>query len=152
MTATTGSSVNMAVPSAAEPALVTGLSELLPEVVERLAEAPEIHECNACQQYLAAALELIRAHLRPVVSSHVVELTARERDVLVLLAGGMTAQQIASRLEISAATVRKHLEHAYAKLGVHDRLTATIRMRELDLLPRAGVVAPQKVSPGIAAP
>ncbi|UYM07182.1 response regulator transcription factor [Solicola gregarius] len=135
MTATAGESSTAALGAIAEPALVSSISDLLPDIVERLAATPELRECGACQQYLAAALELISAHLRPVVSAPPVALTARERDVLTLLAGGMSAQQIARRLEISAATVRKHLEHAYAKLDVHDRLTATIRMRELDLLP-----------------
>lgn len=118
------------------------LFDLLPGVVAQLNEAPEIQECTACQQYLAAALDLLRAHLRPVVRASdptplSVPLTVREQDVLAHLAGGMTARQIARRLAISDTTVRKHLEHAYAKLGVHDRLTATIRMRELNLIPPA---------------
>ena len=54
--------------------------------------------------------------------------------VLCLLAEGLTATAIASRLGCSAGTVRKHLEHAYAKLGVHDRLLAVRRMQELGLL------------------
>lgn len=63
-----------------------------------------------------------------------VGLTGRERAVLCLLAEGLTATAIASRLGCSAGTVRKHLEHAYAKLGVHDRLLAVRRMQELGLL------------------
>ncbi|UPK74886.1 LuxR C-terminal-related transcriptional regulator [Nocardioidaceae bacterium SCSIO 66511] len=138
MTATTQTSSTRAGRQLAEPAAVDGPSERLQELVDRLAKAPEIRECGACQQYLASALELILAHLRPVAATppQRVTLTTRELDVLRLLAGGMTAHQIARRLGISCATVRKHLEHAYAKLDVHDRLTATIRMRELDLLPR----------------
>lgn len=66
-----------------------------------------------------------------------VGLTGRERAVLCLLAEGLTATAIASRLGCSAGTVRKHLEHAYAKLGVHDRLLAVRRMEELGLLNRA---------------
>jgi DNA-binding CsgD family transcriptional regulator len=63
-----------------------------------------------------------------------VGLTGRERAVLCLLAEGLTATAIASRLGCSPGTVRKHLEHAYAKLGVHDRLLAVRRMNELGLL------------------
>jgi DNA-binding CsgD family transcriptional regulator len=61
-------------------------------------------------------------------------LTGRERAVLCLLAEGLTATAIASRLGCSPGTVRKHLEHAYAKLGVHDRLLAVRRIEELGLL------------------
>lgn len=115
------------------------ITELCSALLARVGDTAGLRECVACQEYLAAVLELVRAHVAAVPTSPTpamsIRLTARERDVLTYLAGGMTARQIARRLEISAATVRKHLEHAYAKLGVHDRLTATIRMRELDLLP-----------------
>jgi DNA-binding CsgD family transcriptional regulator len=50
--------------------------------------------------------------------------TARESAVLDLLARGMTDQQIAHCLDVSARTVDKHLEHAYAKLQVHCRVEA----------------------------
>src|ERR1700753_724692 len=49
-------------------------------------------------------------------------LTVRELDVLTLLAGGMTAAAIARARRISPRTVHKHLENAYGKLGVADRL------------------------------
>jgi DNA-binding CsgD family transcriptional regulator len=60
-------------------------------------------------------------------------LTRREVDVLVLLARGLTATAIAHQLRIAEPTVRKHLEHAYAKLGVHDRVLAVQRVRALGL-------------------
>lgn len=63
-----------------------------------------------------------------------VGLTARERAVLSLLADGLTAAAIATRLGCSPGTVRKHLEHSYAKLEVHDRLLAVRKMEELGLL------------------
>ncbi|MEY9969527.1 DNA-binding CsgD family transcriptional regulator [Streptacidiphilus sp. MAP12-16] len=50
--------------------------------------------------------------------------TARESAVLDLLARGLTDQQIAHCLDVSARTVDKHLEHAYAKLQVHGRVEA----------------------------
>ena len=64
-----------------------------------------------------------------------VGLTAREGDILDLLAGGLTATAIARVCRISPATVRKHLEHIYAKLGCNDRLLAVERARRLGLLP-----------------
>jgi DNA-binding CsgD family transcriptional regulator len=45
------------------------------------------------------------------------QLTARERDVLELLAGGLRQEQIADRLEIGPATVRSHLRNATERLG-----------------------------------
>jgi DNA-binding CsgD family transcriptional regulator len=51
-------------------------------------------------------------------------LTAREREILALVAEGATNAEIAERLWITVATVRKHLEHAYEKLGVRNRTAA----------------------------
>ena len=51
-------------------------------------------------------------------------LTAREREVLELVAGGRTNAQIAEELFISAGTVRRHLENVFLKLGVHTRTAA----------------------------
>jgi DNA-binding NarL/FixJ family response regulator len=48
-------------------------------------------------------------------------LTAREVEILILLARGMTKKQIAAALTISAKTVSAHVEHIYAKLGVNSR-------------------------------
>ena len=51
-------------------------------------------------------------------------LTRRETEVLGLVATGRTNQQIADQLVVSPATVRKHLERIYSKLGVHSRTEA----------------------------
>ncbi len=53
-------------------------------------------------------------------------LTRREREVLELVAEGLTNAQVAARLWISCKTVGHHLESTYAKLGVHTR-TAAVR-------------------------
>lgn len=52
------------------------------------------------------------------------ELSAREVEVLALIAQGCTNKEAAARLFISEATVKTHLLHAYAKLGVKDRASA----------------------------
>jgi DNA-binding CsgD family transcriptional regulator len=57
----------------------------------------------------------------------VLGLTRREREVLELVAEGLTNAQIAGRLWISCKTVGHHLESTYAKLGVHTR-TAAVRV------------------------
>lgn len=53
-------------------------------------------------------------------------LTVQERRVLMLVANGMSNAEIAAHLFVSVATVRKHLEHAYRKLGVHNRMAAVV--------------------------
>ena len=51
-------------------------------------------------------------------------LTSREREVLELLADGRTTRQIAAALFVGEETVKTHLGHVYAKLGVNDRVQA----------------------------
>lgn len=51
-------------------------------------------------------------------------LSQREREVLELVAAGCTNKEAAARLFISEATVKTHLLHLYAKLGVGDRAAA----------------------------
>jgi DNA-binding CsgD family transcriptional regulator len=51
-------------------------------------------------------------------------LTEQERRVLHHVAGGLSNAEIADRLVVAPSTVRKHLEHAYRKLGVTNRLAA----------------------------
>lgn len=60
-------------------------------------------------------------------------LTSRESTILALLALGLSARQIAVATRISPRTVTKHLEHVYAKLGVHDRLQAARAAERLGL-------------------
>lgn len=51
-------------------------------------------------------------------------ITARERDVLVLLVSGLTNRQIAARLGVSQHTVHRHVANVFAKLGVSSRTAA----------------------------
>ena len=51
-------------------------------------------------------------------------LTAREREILRLIAGGLTTSAIADKLCISHTTVRNHIQHILVKLGAHSRLEA----------------------------
>ena len=61
-------------------------------------------------------------------------LSDRERDILLLLAGGRSLQEIAASLIISVHTARTHVKHIYAKLEVHNRVEALDRARALRLL------------------
>jgi DNA-binding NarL/FixJ family response regulator len=51
-------------------------------------------------------------------------LTAREAEILTLIAGGLSNAEIARQLFISEATVKTHINHAFAKTGVRDRAQA----------------------------
>jgi DNA-binding NarL/FixJ family response regulator len=57
-------------------------------------------------------------------------LTAREADVLYWLIQGKSNADIGVLLEISPATVKKHLEHVFEKLGVENRTAATLAALE----------------------
>lgn len=61
-------------------------------------------------------------------------LTPREHEVLRLLAQGQTNREIAKSLVVSVGTVKVHVEHIIAKLGVSDRTQAAVRAVELGLL------------------
>jgi DNA-binding CsgD family transcriptional regulator len=80
----------------------------------------------------AAALQSISPDT--VEAAADLRVTPRELAVLRLLAEGLTATAIGRRLAISERTVHKHLEHAYAKLGVSDKLSAVQRALRLGVL------------------
>ena len=61
-------------------------------------------------------------------------LSAREMEVLTLLAEGYSNQEIASHLVVALSTVKTHVHHLYAKLQAPDRLRAVTRARRLGLL------------------
>lgn len=63
-----------------------------------------------------------------------VQLTPRELEVLQLLAQGQTNPEIAKNLMVSVSTVKIHVEHILAKLGVSVRTQAAVRAIELGLL------------------
>lgn len=65
-----------------------------------------------------------------------VSLSARETQVLALVAQGQSNPSIAKSLLVSEATVKTHLLHTFEKLGVNDRTRAVTLAMELGLLPR----------------
>jgi LuxR family transcriptional regulator, maltose regulon positive regulatory protein len=101
---------------------------------------------GAPREYLARmvdAFERVGLPIRPpvgrdgvvVVAGLVEPLTARELEVLQLLAAGAPNRAIAEQLVVTQETVKKHLSHLFDKLGVANRTQAVARARELGLLP-----------------
>ncbi|SHK02110.1 two component transcriptional regulator, LuxR family [Rhodothermus profundi] len=72
------------------------------------------------------ALELFRRQLAPAAGLQT--LTPREREILHLLAQGLSNAEIADRLHISVETVRTHIRHIYRKLQARNRAEAVSRL------------------------
>jgi LuxR family transcriptional regulator, maltose regulon positive regulatory protein len=72
---------------------------------------------------------------RVVVSGLAEQLTARELEVLALLATGMPNPRIAQHLVVTLDTVKKHVSHLLGKVGAANRTEAVTRARQLGLLP-----------------
>jgi LuxR family maltose regulon positive regulatory protein len=97
------------------------------------------------REYLARLVEAFEQAALPVrppvrrggvvVAGLVEPLTARELEVLRLLAAGAPNRAIAEQLVVTPETVKKHLSHLFDKLGVANRTQAVARARELGLLP-----------------
>jgi DNA-binding NarL/FixJ family response regulator/signal transduction histidine kinase len=107
---------------------------------------------DAGAEEIRAAVEAVargEAALDPSVQHHVVaalagdepaagrelpdELTPREAEVLALIAAGRTNAEIAEALVVSAATVKSHINHIFAKTGVRDRAQAVVYAYEQGL-------------------
>lgn len=91
---------------------------------------------GAVERVLAAA-----SHQRTAKVALPAGLTAREAEVLQLLALGLTTKQVAERLVISAKTADHHIQHIYAKLGISTRGAAALFAIE------HGIIAPDRRRP-----
>ena len=87
----------------------------------------------------ASTRRLIEQFAQPVRESPVVDsLTAREREVLILLARGLSNPEIAAELVVEPSTIKSHVASLLGKLGVRDRVQAVVFAYESGLV-RPGV-------------
>ncbi len=87
---------------------------------------------------LAAEGHHVQPHIveadRNPIGAGIERLTAREQEVLRLLANGQSNQAIADQLVLAIGTVKRHVNSVLSKLGVQSRLQAVVRARDLNLL------------------
>ena len=74
---------------------------------------------------------LNRDALRSLMKSAIQLLTEREKEVLQLLATGMTYEKISDRLTVSPETVKMHLKNIYRKLKVQNKIEALNKVKLL---------------------
>ncbi|WP_420631593.1 LuxR C-terminal-related transcriptional regulator [Candidatus Leptofilum sp.] len=84
--------------------------------------------------YAATLLTHFPAILQPDFPSTNNPLSPREREVLQLIASGLTNQEIALKLTIAPSTAKRHVINIYTKLGINNRAEATARAYELGLV------------------
>jgi len=98
--------------------------------------APILHAVKAGQGKTRYAAEILSAFPEPSTDQPLIEpLTARELEVLELVAERLGNREIGERLHIAPGTVKRHTHSIYGKLGVHDRWSAVAKARGLGILP-----------------
>lgn len=103
------------------------LKEALPEEI-----LAAIHIVASGDALIAPAVtravieELGRSPVRAELAAKLDQLTPREREVLDLVAQGMSNAEIAAALVVGEGTVKTHVAHLLAKLGVRDRVQAVV--------------------------
>ena len=116
------------------PAVEAGATGYLLKDAPRDELLRAVHAAYLGQAVLApsVAQKLLGRVRAPAVPAE--QLTERELKVLTLVASGTTNREAAKQLFISEATVKTHLLHAYAKLGVRDRAAAVAEAYKRGLL------------------
>ena len=103
----------------------------------------EVHAGRLDSAAVDAVLEAA-GHRLPRRRTAVAGLTAREVEVLILLARGMSNKQIAAKLVISPKTAGNHVEHIYAKIDASSRAAAAMFALQHGLLPEEEIAIPAR--------
>lgn len=111
--------------------------------VPKTAPAEDLHQAIAAvargDGWIPASIAL-QVMASTADQSRLERLTAREAEVLALLAEGMDTDAIATALHLSRSTVQNHLSNIYSKLGVHQRWRVLLLAHQLGLIRRARAV------------
>jgi DNA-binding NarL/FixJ family response regulator len=101
-------------------------------------DAPSTEVVKAAQHAAVSPRSFLCAGLTEAVMRRThaesTRLTAREHDVLILLADGLSAAEIGGRLHLSESTVKSHVAHLYQKLGAANRAQALVTAMRVGLL------------------
>jgi DNA-binding NarL/FixJ family response regulator len=121
-------------PAAVGTALERGAAGFLSKETDSDALAEHVRDTAAGKTVLdARSAAAVAAQLREP-SPAVDALSARELEVLRLVASGRSNPEIGKELFVAASTVKTHLDRVYAKLGVNDRAAAVAKAKDLKLL------------------
>jgi DNA-binding NarL/FixJ family response regulator len=120
-------------PAAVSTALERGAAGFLSKETESDALAVHVRDVAAGKTVLdARSAAAVAARLREPAPAEA--LSAREIEVLKLVAEGKSNPEIGKELFVASSTVKTHLDRAYAKLGVSDRAAAVARAKDRKLL------------------
>jgi len=109
---------------------------IVAELLEMVHERANLKEGVSAfvDRILAASRQPRQSHLGVASRAQVGSLSARETDILKLIAQGMSNKEIARRLDIGPETVKTHLKSVFSKLGVERRAQAVSRAQTLGLV------------------
>jgi two-component system response regulator DevR len=106
-----------------------------------------IHKSKAASEVVTAIRDVARGRMlitprtiatllakRRGIEAQLQSLTPREKEVLALMAAGLSSRSVAAKMGISYTTVRTHIRSLGSKLGVHSKLEAIVKARELGLI------------------
>jgi DNA-binding CsgD family transcriptional regulator len=103
-----------------------------PELVVCLLQDASLHDDLSRVLSIAGDAAIVGRDEMRAPSHSVLALSPREKEVLALLARGMSNPQIGKALFISPFTVKVHVRHIFEKLGVKSRAEAAMRAAQLD--------------------
>jgi len=128
-----------AVRAGARGYLLKGSSaDRLIEAVHAVAAGGAVLAPSVARQLLDHAVTALPPLRSPTEQDPIEVLSDREREVLALLATGLSNAEIADQLFLGEATIKSHVSHLLTKLGLRDRLQAVV------FAYRAGVVTPRR--------
>ena len=116
-------------------AVAAGAAGYLSKDADRLEITDAILAVHRGDTVLAPAVQAgVAAEVRSRWRADVPSLSQRERQVLEMIAEGLSAPEIGRRLYLSPATIKRHLQNLYEKLGVSDRAAAVAEAMRRGLL------------------